>query len=464
MKKYHIFYLALLIIFNNAITSLYSQVDISASPTSGKAPLKVQFYYSSSLGGSIEYTKWEFGNGEGESTARTPTHTYLKAGTYTVDFYIKVNTSSGSSMRHVQKKDYISVSEPNTVPTIAVYPDTLTFKEQISFINDTLIYDDGIPDNYYHWASGTRMASRMSPSGPCKIVAIQYYCIASQIYKVGIYKWDNNCPGEALFEGQPLYSYGQGWKTRDISAYNINVTGDFIASFNMIDTTAAIGFDSGNNGRAWDYNGATWDIYNQTYFIRSVVGYENGVIDTLETLTVYNHGVEELLINDIYSDQSWIIDTNPTSFTLQYGESKRVDVSVSCDGLNDQTYLGLINLFSNDPINSTYSLPVKFIIPTGNNTGIVHNVEMPENVDLQQNYPNPFNSSTKIRFHLPKKSNVTLKIFNILGEEIETLLNVKKSAGDNEIIWRISDLPSGIYFYRLETDYSIKTMKLILQK
>jgi len=69
---------------------------------------------------------------------------------------------------------------------------------------------------------------------------------------------------------------------------------------------------------------------------------------------------------------------------------------------------------------------------------------------LEQNYPNPFNPSTTIGFGIPKKGNVRLSILNILGEEIRILLNEEKEAGYHSINFNASDLPSGVYFYKIQ--------------
>jgi hypothetical protein len=69
---------------------------------------------------------------------------------------------------------------------------------------------------------------------------------------------------------------------------------------------------------------------------------------------------------------------------------------------------------------------------------------------LFQNYPNPFNPSTTINYSVPELSNVVIKVFDILGNEIETLVNDEKPAGIYEITWYADNLPSGIYFYRLQ--------------
>ncbi len=89
---------------------------------------------------------------------------------------------------------------------------------------------------------------------------------------------------------------------------------------------------------------------------------------------------------------------------------------------------------------------------------------LPSDYQLEQNYPNPFNPSTKIRYSIPEHSSVTLKVFNLLGEEIETLVNTEQSAGVYEATFDASNLSSGIYFYTLQTDNFSSSKKMILIK
>jgi len=97
-------------------------------------------------------------------------------------------------------------------------------------------------------------------------------------------------------------------------------------------------------------------------------------------------------------------------------------------------------------------------------TGVEQNSEIPKKFNLDQNYPNPFNPSTKIKYSVPKSSSVTLKVFDILGNEIETLVNEEKPIGTYEITWYAVNLPSGIYFYKLQAGNFIETKKMILMK
>jgi len=88
----------------------------------------------------------------------------------------------------------------------------------------------------------------------------------------------------------------------------------------------------------------------------------------------------------------------------------------------------------------------------------------PREYQLSQNYPNPFNPTTTIEFSLPVTSMVTLKIFNLLGEEVERLFSDNLQAGSYRYEWNASHLASGVYFYRLEAGSYVETRKLILMK
>jgi len=91
------------------------------------------------------------------------------------------------------------------------------------------------------------------------------------------------------------------------------------------------------------------------------------------------------------------------------------------------------------------------------------NVGTPIEFELSQNYPNPFNPTTTIKFSIPEKGNVKLMVYNILGEEIATLLNEVKEAGVHTINFDAAELKSGIYFYKLEFGnfFKVKKMSLI---
>jgi photosystem II stability/assembly factor-like uncharacterized protein len=88
----------------------------------------------------------------------------------------------------------------------------------------------------------------------------------------------------------------------------------------------------------------------------------------------------------------------------------------------------------------------------------------PDKYKLCQNYPNPFNPSTNIRYQLKNNSFISLKIFDALGREIETLVNEKQSQGTYEVTWNASQYQSGIYFYKLETQNYKETKRMLMIK
>jgi len=123
----------------------------------------------------------------------------------------------------------------------------------------------------------------------------------------------------------------------------------------------------------------------------------------------------------------------------------------------------------NAPINIKDTL--RFSITGDNNISaqkeIILNFIAPKEYRLEQNYPNPFNPTTKIQYQLPFNSKVTLKVYDILGEEVQTLVNEVQDAGYKEVSFNGSDYASGIYIYRItaqnngNTYNSVKKMVMV---
>lgn len=89
---------------------------------------------------------------------------------------------------------------------------------------------------------------------------------------------------------------------------------------------------------------------------------------------------------------------------------------------------------------------------------------IPDLFELEQNYPNPFNPSTVISYQLPANSHVILKVYDVLGREVETLLDERQSAGNHYVRLNATTLSSGVYFYRLEAGMYHDTRKMLLLK
>ena len=122
-----------------------------------------------------------------------------------------------------------------------------------------------------------------------------------------------------------------------------------------------------------------------------------------------------------------------------------------------------------DQVEVDYANPIqigsdKYTFTPTNVTGINGTNSAPLNFMLSQNYPNPFNPSTTIIYSVPRTSLVSLKIYDMLGREVRTLINEYKSPGSYNIVFNAHGLSSGVYFYRLTAGNYSDVKKLILIK
>ncbi len=89
---------------------------------------------------------------------------------------------------------------------------------------------------------------------------------------------------------------------------------------------------------------------------------------------------------------------------------------------------------------------------------------IPSAYELAQNYPNPFNAQTTIQYDLPSDADVTITVFDILGQKLETLVDEHQDAGHHQIAWDAADQPSGIYFYKIQAGDFSQTKRATLLK
>jgi hypothetical protein len=160
--------------------------------------------------------------------------------------------------------------------------------------------------------------------------------------------------------------------------------------------------------------------------------------------------------NNLNAISDWFIDESNGDLHLSSDTlSQVVDQGISISGLIDD-FDGDIRPqgFGIDIGADEYSLMTSI-----ENTSKLN----PENFRLMQNYPNPFNPTTTIEFQLAIESNVSLKIFDLLGREVASLINNETmSAGSYTMLWNATYMASGVYYYQLLTDSFIETRKLIL--
>ncbi|BDQ02963.1 T9SS type A sorting domain-containing protein [Ignavibacterium sp.] len=164
-----------------------------------------------------------------------------------------------------------------------------------------------------------------------------------------------------------------------------------------------------------------------------------------------------------YPDWMDSIATTQTygSSPLQPGESREVSVHFFT---NNAPNTGMVQLQAGTFRNPDQRITVELQASTFDPTSVEDEVNSITNFNLEQNYPNPFNPATKIRWQSPISGWQTLKVYDLLGNEISTLVNEEKPAGNHELIFNASDLPSGIYFYRLTVGAFSQSKAMILEK
>jgi photosystem II stability/assembly factor-like uncharacterized protein len=155
---------------------------------------------------------------------------------------------------------------------------------------------------------------------------------------------------------------------------------------------------------------------------------------------IYVCGTQGMIFKSTNGGDIWIRSTTPTTRYLRaiYFFDEKRGFAVGDSGVILRTTNGGVTSVSDGEA----LLPMKFV--------------------LEQNYPNPFNSVTVIRYQLPVNSHVALKLYDLLGREVATLVAQELQAGDHAVTWEAGAYPSGVYFYQLRAGSFVETKKLVL--
>jgi len=177
--------------------------------------------------------------------------------------------------------------------------------------------------------------------------------------------------------------------------------------------------------------------------------------------------VDDTLTGDVL----FIVGSEP--FTIYPGDS--VEVALALVGGHDQASVYINAVAAKERYNlSTYvnndevkTLPQNFVLHQNYPNPLVKT--LPQNFVLHQNYPNPFNPTTIISFSLTEEGEVSLEVFNLLGQKVKTLLVGHVTAGSHTVEWDATDnrgdkVASGVYFYRLTLAEGSQTRKMVLLK
>jgi hypothetical protein len=184
----------------------------------------------------------------------------------------------------------------------------------------------------------------------------------------------------------------------------------------------------------------------------------------------YLHDLMAILI----TKRSWI-SLNPVGGTIAPGLHTDIIVSLNSKNFPFGDFWASVEIFSNDPQAGHLVIPIHMKVDSIL-TAIADLQELPKDYQLFQNYPNPFNPTTTIRYGLKHASDVNLKIYNLLGQEVRTLFSARQEAGYQSLVWDGRDnngipVASGIYIYQLTANPAtgtgqsfMSTRKMILMK
>jgi hypothetical protein len=214
---------------------------------------------------------------------------------------------------------------------------------------------------------------------------------------------------------------------------NTDVTFDGSGSYDNDGQVASYlwDFGDGNTGTTATVTHQYTQTGNYNYSL-TVTDNQGGQGQTTGQITINSQAIQRFTIT-------------PPNGTITAGSNQTVSVSFNAQGLSEGTYQAQLNITSNG---GNTVLPV--VINVSSTVDVKTAAKDPTQYQLQQNYPNPFNPSTTINYSIPQYSFVTLKIYDITGKEIKTLVNQDKSPGNYSITFNGAGLASGIYIYRIQ--------------
>jgi len=390
--------------------------DFVADKTEGNVPLEVHFTDTSTTNdtlNSIQSWQWDFENdGVVDSEEKNPTWSYNKAGSYSVKLIVSDSTSQSSTI----KENYITVFDKKpTIISISDVPQDQGGWVKVDFVRS--IYDT---DSLHH----SNLAS-------------------SELYTIEI----ND--GSGWISSNSLVAYGKN--TYSVLAHttkDLRLNGEGLISFRVI-----AGMNEGNFAS---------DV---------MVGFS---LDNLRPF--FPRNILATISNDFQIQLSW--DENTESDFQNYliyrsndyinyeiiGESVEPNF-IDGDVQNDRDYYYKITAVDINQNESEFSETVSILFTDNGD-----NLSEPISFSLSQNFPNPFNPSTVIKYSIPQNTEynsapqTTLKIYDILGREVATLVNNQQKSGNYEVNFNAKDLSSGIYYYRLKSGSFSESKKMILLK
>ncbi len=291
--------------------------------------------------------------------------------------------------------------------------------------------------------------------------------------------YNNSCaqlnPNVKVFRNIPVYEFFNSTSQSSIDLFQ-GLTVDANNAIRDIELADSSGFGIDKFYlRSGDGSQDDFALGQETKFIpffQTRNNYSQAGFDTITRIDPGHSG--NLVPADFYKYNTFSLGRSFTSNDLRvYGfwlKGKKISF-----GLPYEVF-GIMYMKSIETLNiggiPTYKLTIDIKINTHGENDFRENLvniqtagaETPAKYSLSQNYPNPFNPATNIKFEIIKSGFVSLKIYDAYGREVESLLNNFQLAGTYNISWDASQLPNGVYFYKLQTNDFVETKKMILVK
>lgn len=424
-------------IYQSAMEEIVLSNNINAAFTSsetlGASPLEINFqsYSSPSSGNQIVSWKWDFDNdGTIDTQEENPTWTFNQLQSYTVSLTVFDGVNE-----HTRKvKDLIKVIN-NTADILVVngihyitYP-----AEMQNFYNNSVPYGDNEVDI---WDLFGDQEFNYAANSQVKQIHLYNRTVPTSVMK--LYKkviWiGNNYSGDLNF-----------WNPDQVLDYVQNY-GNFILA-----TRWANAFLTGNLKSYCGINTVSGD---QT--ITTLYSLDDSLVNVNSTGT--NSFVHYVTL-DASSEAIPIFDESltPTDWIAGFRINKR----------NEGVFIfiaGRPYRYDNAASYANYDFMIRNWLTASPPVSVDDNINVVTEYSLSQNYPNPFNPSTKINFALPTSGHVTVKVYNLIGQEVASLINGNLNAGYHSVNFNGESLSSGIYFYTIKTNDYVETKKMILMK
>ena len=276
--------------------------------------------------------------------------------------------------------------------------------------------------------------------------------------------------GGSTWETKYLQSPQSNFNGRGLNFLNHNLGWISISRDSIIKTT--------NGGDTWSTIPLGFAaLTNQIFFYNDSYGWiigNGGKI--LSSQDGGNTWIEQLQLQDSQLFSTFFVnETKGWAVGHNYNSSKGIIMFTSDGGVNwslqfENSYAQYNNtlysvFFINDAIGWVGGYQgILFKTTNGGVTTVESSIITESSYNLYQNYPNPFNPTTKIKYSIPNKSTVSIKVYDLIGNEIATLVHDEKNKGTYEVEFNASELASGIYFCKMQSGSFIKISKIILIK